>query len=464
MKICYRSLLPYPLCFGLLIMCFALFNVTYAKPTSVTTPVNPIDNTEVIEVDETLPLDDIQRFTTAISQIKRYYVKDVEDEELFENAIRGMLTGLDPHSAFLDEEDLNNLRASTTGKFGGLGIEVGMEDDVVKVISPIDDTPAQHAGVKAGDLIIRLDNTPVRGMELSEAVKLMRGEKGTPITLTIYRESEKKVIKLTVVRDIINIKSVKSDVLDSQYGYIRVSHFQQPSATRIKQAVSDIIKENKKPIKGWILDLRNNPGGLLDAAVDVSNLFLDSNKMGDNKYIVYTKGRIPSAMYNADATPGDILKNVPLVVLINEGSASAAEIVAGALQDHGRALIIGMPTFGKGSVQTILPIDEDAGIKLTTSLYYTPSGRSIQADGISPDVFIEMLVIVEQNGDEIDAVKEAHLTGHLDGADEDSAASTVSNEKDTGNLAHDDYQLYQALNILKSMAAVNRMQAKANTR
>lgn len=436
---------------GLLLISFSgLFNTAYAIPTAYADPG-----------EDALPLEDIQRFTNAISQIKRYYVEDVEDEELFENAIRGMLTGLDPHSTFLDEDALEDLRSSTTGKFGGLGIEVGMENELVKVISPIDDTPAQRAGIQPGDLILRIDDTPVRGLELSDAVKLMRGEKGTPIELTIYRKSAKKPLKIKLVRDIIKIKSVKSRVLDDEYGYIRVSHFQQPSAERIKQTIETINDDSKKPIKGWVLDLRNNPGGLLDAAIDVSNVFLDSSTMGENQLIVYTKGRIPGATYNATATPGDILKNMPLVVLINEGSASASEIVAGALQDHGRALIVGKPTFGKGSVQTVLPIDDDAGIKLTTSLYYTPAGRSIQAEGIKPDVTIDMLTIANNQHDDIGVIKEADLTRHLDNHNE-TVSDAKNDNDDSASLLREDYQLYQALNLLKSMTAVNRMQARAN--
>ncbi len=416
------------------------------------------------------PLEDIQRFTTAISQIKRYYVEQVNDEELFENAIRGMLAGLDPHSSFLDEDELNDLRSSTSGEFGGLGIEVGMENGVVKIISPIDDTPAHKAGVKPGDYIIKLDDKPVKGMELREAVNLMRGQKGSKITLTIVRKGEKKPLKIDIVRDVIHIQSVKSRLVEKHYGYIRVSHFQSPSAENITKAIKALNKKHKGKIKGWVLDLRNNPGGLLDSAIQVSDVFLNSDELGKNKLIVYTKGRLPSSLINAKATTGDALKNAPLVVLINEGSASASEIVAGALQDHGRAIIMGTPTFGKGSVQTVLPLDEIAGIKLTTSLYYTPSGRSIQAKGIHPDIIIQPLEIPQQESDNLAAfIKEADLEGHLENGNNKAAeqqagkANAKGAKNDKGPLVNRDYQLYEAVNLLKGMHALSKRDTDGKT-
>ncbi|MCD6055996.1 MAG: prc [Gammaproteobacteria bacterium] len=415
-----------------------------------------------------LPIDDIQQFTTVLGEIKHYYVKDVTDKALFENAIRGMLSGLDPHSTYLDENDLSDLETNTKGQFGGLGVEIGMENGLIKVISPIDDTPAKRAGLQAGDYILRLNETPVNGMDLTEVVKKMRGEKGSSLTLTIYRKSEKKPFQVKITRDIIKVNSVKSRVLDKEYGYLRISEFQEPSAALLKESITKIMKNNKMPVKGWILDLRDNPGGLLNAAVQISDMFLDTKTMGKNLAIVSTKGRIPGSTFIEEATPGDILNHAPLVVLVNEGSASASEIVSGALQDHGRALIVGNQTFGKGSVQTILPVDEKTAIKLTTSLYYTPSGRSIQAEGIKPDINITMLDISEQNEDDkLTIIREAELTGHLDNQQDKQTQkakgenTAVNNATDSSQLLHEDYQLYQALNMLKSMGAIHTMQAKS---
>ena len=321
----------------------------------------------------TLPVEELRTFSDVFGRIKNDYVESVEDKELLENAIRGMLTGLDPHSSYLDVDQFKELQVGTTGQFGGLGIEVGMEDGFVKVIAPIDDTPAKRAGVEAGDLIIRLDDTPVKGMSLNDAVKVMRGKPGTDIVLTIVREGMDKPLQITITRDIIKVKSVKSRMLEPGLGYLRVSQFQSKTADYLDDAVAKLKKESGGSLNGLILDLRNNPGGVLNGAVAVSDAFLSKG------LIVYTEGRIADSSLRFNATPDDVLDGAPMVVLVNQGSASASEIVAGALQDHKRAIIMGAQTFGKGSVQTILPLSGGTALKLTTARYYTPSGRSIQA-------------------------------------------------------------------------------------
>ena len=327
-----------------------------------------------------LPVDQIRTFAEVFAKIKKDYVENVEDGTLLENAIKGMLEGLDPHSSYLDEDAYLDLQEGTSGEFGGLGIEVGMEDGFIKVISPIDDTPAQKAGMQSGDLVIRLDETPVKGLSLNDAVTRMRGEPGTDITLTILREGEDKPLKITITRDVIKVKSVRTQTLEPGFGYLRISHFQSRTAEDARAGLQQLKQDNNGNLNGLILDLRNNPGGILSAAVGISDLFLDKG------LIVYTEGRIDDSRLKFNAKPADILDNAPMVVLVNAGSASASEIVAGALQDHKRAIIMGQKTFGKGSVQTVLPISNAAALKLTTARYFTPSGRSIQVSGIEPDV------------------------------------------------------------------------------
>lgn len=418
---------------------------------------------------ESLPLEDVQRFSTAIGQIKNFYVNQVDDKELFENAIRGMLSGLDPHSAYLDIEEFSDLKSQTDGEFGGLGIEVGMEDGYIRVVSPIDDTPAAEAGVEPGDIIVKLNDKPVKGMSLRDAVGMMRGAVGSPIDLTILRKDQKKLIQLTIVRDVIQIKSVKSKLMENDYGYLRVSHFQAKTFDHLKNSVESLKKLNKRPLKGIVLDLRNNPGGLLDSAIDVSDAFLDGNALKQNKLIVYTKGRIPSAEMQAKAKPGDVLNGIPIVVLINQGSASGSEIVAGALQDHKRAVIMGNTSFGKGSVQTVLPLDESRGVKLTTALYYTPLGRSIQAEGIKPDIIVEdMKVSASEDSSNIilALIRESDLDNHLGNgnvtekqkaaeAQEKNAKAHAAHLDESKPLASRDYQLHEALNLLKALNIVS---------
>ena len=394
-----------------------------------------------------LPLKELRTFTDVFASIKSNYVETVDDKVLIDNAVRGMLSGLDPHSSFLDNAAYTDLQVGTSGEFGGLGIEVGMEDGFVKVIAPIDDTPAQAAGVEAGDLIVRLDDTPVKGLTLKEAVDIMRGKPGTDITLTIVREGQANPIKATITRAIIKVRSVRSQTLDDGFGYVRITQFQSGTGDSVVQAVSDLKKENGGQLKGLVLDLRNNPGGVLNAAVDVSDAFL---KKG---LIVYTEGRTEGSRIEFSATSRDVLEGAPIVVLVNVGSASASEIVAGALQDHKRAIIMGTRTFGKGSVQTILPMNDGSALKLTTARYYTPSGRSIQAEGIIPDIALENMRLAAAEDSGLSAIKESDLSRHLGNgrSGEETPAGGARKTEEKKTVVADDYQLYEALNLLKGL-------------
>jgi len=400
-----------------------------------------------------IPLNELRSLTEVFGRIKQDFVEPVTDKELLENAIRGMLSGLDPHSTYLDAEGYKDLQVGTTGEFGGLGIEVGMEDGFVKVISPIDDTPAQRAGILAGDLIIRLDSKPVKGMTLQQAVNIMRGKVGTDIILTVVREGAEKPLEITITRDTIKVQSVKGRVLEEGYGYIRISQFQSHTGENLAKQIAKIRKESKNKINGLILDLRNNPGGVLNAAVEVSDAFLE------NGLIVYTQGRVPDSELKFTATPNELIDGAPMIVLVNGGSASASEIVAGALQDHKRAIIMGSQTFGKGSVQTILPLKNNTALKLTTARYYTPSGRSIQASGITPDIEIESIKVSSVESNDSVRIKEADLKGHLENADEEKIVKGKKSEGEGEkkvSLAQTDYQLYEALNMLKGLAILTK--------
>ncbi|RLA37417.1 MAG: peptidase S41 [Gammaproteobacteria bacterium] len=392
-----------------------------------------------------LPLQQLRLFTEVFGRIKQDYVIDVSDDDLLKYAIQGMLAGLDPHSSFLDAESFRDIRIGTSGQFGGLGIEVGMEDGFIKVISPIDDTPAKAAGVQAGDLIIRLDDTPVKGMTLNEAVKLMRGEPGEDIILTIVREGRDQPLKITVTRAIIKVKSVRSHILEEGYGYIRVSQFRARTGENLVAAANKLKESSGGKLKGMVLDLRNNPGGVLNGAVEVSDAFLDEG------LIVYTEGRIADSKLSFSATAGDVIDGAPLVVLVNGGSASASEIVAGALQDHTRALVVGSPTFGKGSVQTIMPIGEETALKLTTARYYTPNGRSIQAEGIVPDIALGRVRLAAIEGQDIGRIKEADLSRHLENGNGKKAADSKPAQSPAAAQIVDDYPLHEALNLLKGL-------------
>jgi carboxyl-terminal processing protease len=406
-----------------------------------------------------IPMEDVQRFSNAISEIKKYYVKPVSDKELFDNAIRGMLSGLDPHSSYLDENDFKELQTATNGEFGGLGIEVTMEEGVIKVVTPLVDTPAFKAGIKAGDYIIKLGPKSVQGLELKDAVDLMRGKPGSTIELTILRKGVNKPLTFTLVREKIQIKSVKSRLLDNQYGYVRLTQFQTMTSQDMEQAIAELKKQSGGDLKGLVLDLRNNPGGLLDSAIQISDAFLDKDKKGKPEMIVYTQGRLPGSKFTAMANPGDILHHAPMVVLINNGSASASEIVAGALKDNKRAIILGTRSFGKGSVQTVLPLDNKRGIKLTTALYFTPSGTSIQAKGITPDIVVEEVDVPTKPGEEkgnFTGFAEADLSGHLANQNNAEGVTEQQANKDDQLLLHEDYQLYAALTILKGLAVAQR--------
>ena len=426
-----------------------------------------------------LPIEELRAFTDVFARIKNDYVEPVEDKKLITEAINGMLTGLDPHSAYLDQDAFKDLQVGTQGEFGGLGIEVGMEDGFVKVVSPIEDTPAFKAGVKPGDLIVKLDDTPVKGMTLNDAVKRMRGKPGSAIRLTIMRKGVDKPIVLTLTRAVIKIRSVKSTMLDSGYGYVRVTQFQEHTGELLVEALNKLYKENKAPLKGLILDLRNDPGGLLNGAVAVTAAFVKPDSL-----VVYTEGRTEDAKMRLNASREhylrpmqvDYLKNlpegvksVPMVVLVNSGSASASEIVAGALQDHKRAVVMGTRTFGKGSVQTILPIGNGTAIKLTTARYYTPNGRSIQAKGIDPDIVVEDPTMTEEEDGM--RIREADLDKHLiNPADAeptpvkkpaDSIKAPPSEQPANGKkpvtlepgevVSKNDFQVNQALNLLKGL-------------
>jgi carboxyl-terminal processing protease len=401
-----------------------------------------------------LPFDELRMFTEVFGRIKRDYVEPVSDKKLLEDAIKGMLAGLDPHSAYLDQEQYEDLKEGTMGQFGGLGIEVTMENGFVKVVSPIDDTPAERAGIKAGDLVVRLDEKPVKGMSLGDAVNIMRGEPGSDILLTIIREGEPAPLKIAITRAIIKVKSVKQRLLEKDFGYLRISSFQSKTGQSVLEAVDALKKENEGALKGLVLDLRNNPGGVLNAAVEVSDAFLEKG------LIVYTEGRIKNSEMRFNAAPGDIVDGVPIVVLINAGSASASEIVAGALQDHKRAVIMGEKSFGKGSVQTILPTSGSAAVKLTTARYYTPSGRSIQAEGINPDIILARVKLESIAGaSDFKPVTEADLSHHLEnGKNQDSNDAIDSPESldDTGKTDEiKDYPLHEALTLLKGLSILN---------
>jgi carboxyl-terminal processing protease len=362
-----------------------------------------------------------------------------------------MLSGLDPHSSYLNTEQFNELRIGTSGEFGGLGIEVGMEDGFVKVVSPIDDTPAQRAGMQTGDLIIRLDDKPVKGLSLNEAVKLMRGKPGSDIVLTVVREGEDKPLRITITRAIIQVTSVKNRILEEGYGYVRVSHFQTKTTADMVKAIEKMKSESDGELNGLVIDLRNNPGGVLSAAVGISDAFLNEG------LIVYTDGREEDSRLRYSASQGDVLDGAPLVVLVNGGSASASEIVAGAMQDHGRGVVMGNKTFGKGSVQTIQNLANGGAVKLTTARYYTPSGRSIQAEGIDPDIVTDNLRLTKREESGIEPITESSLSGHLSNqsdADKDNAKTDKPEEKP--NLAEDDYQLNEALNLLKGLTILSR--------
>ena len=395
-----------------------------------------------VEEQSRLPLDELRTFADVFNQIRSGYVEEIDDSTLLEYAIQGMLTGLDPHSSYLSRDAFQDLQTSTTGEFSGLGLEVNMEDGYVKIIAPIDGSPAADAGLQTGDIIIKLGSVPVKGMSLNEAIELMRGPKGSEIELTIGRPGDGQPFTVTLKRDTIKVASVRQRFLEPGYGYIRIAQFQSNTGADVQSSLQKLAKEQS--LKGLVLDLRNNPGGVLRASVDVAGLFMEGGT------VVYTEGRLPNSDTSYDASEEDASKGVPLIVLINGGSASASEIVAGALQDNARAVIMGTPSFGKGSVQTVMPISESRAVKLTTALYFTPNGRSIQAEGIDPDVFVERAKVTTFS--EAGRVSEADLSGHLSNG---NGRSSSEKSRASGLLSTDN-QLYEALVLLKGINVLGR--------
>jgi len=388
-----------------------------------------------------VPVDELRAFAEVMERIRATYIEEVDDGELLKSAIRGMLHDLDPHSNYLTPDQFEDLQVTTTGEFGGLGIEVTMEDGFVKVIAPVDDSPASKAGIQAGDLILKIDDTFVKGLSLGEAVELMRGEIGSKIDLMVLSQGEEKPRQMNLKRDRIQTHSVKSKMLEPGLGYLRISQFQNNTGDDARKELAKLSKD--APLNGLILDLRNNPGGVLNGAVEVTDLFLD------NGLVVYTQGRDKASRTDFNARPGDALNSNPLVVLVNGGSASASEIVAGALQDQERAIVVGNRTFGKGSVQTVLPLSKDRALKLTTARYYTPKGRSIQAEGIAPDIAVDVVTKLEVRKDIY--LREADLPRHLDNENGDSYK-----QEEGSSLVQEDYALAQALSILKGVVLAQR--------
>ncbi|WP_233145311.1 S41 family peptidase [Wohlfahrtiimonas populi] len=401
-------------------------------------------------VKENLPVQQLLLFVNVFEQLRANYVEEVTEETLVNNAIKGMLSGLDPHSEFYDAESYKKVQEFTTGSFAGLGVEVVSEDGLIRIISPMDGSPAKKAGIQAGDLIIKIDSTAVQSVDVSKAVDMLKGEPGTEVVLTIIRESERSPLTIPVVRDVIKTESIKGELIDNEFGYIRLSQFQERSAEEMKTAIEDLNKQaaaKKAKVKGLILDLRNNPGGVLDQAAEIADLFLEAG------LIVYTQGRDPASRIDFMANPGDILAGAPLVVLINGGSASASEIVAGAIQDQRRGVVAGEKSFGKGSVQSVVNLAEGQGMKYTTALYYTPNGRSIQGEGISPN--IELLSLNVDSERNSNFIREENLAKRLNkGSDKEQSITTFTQSEKARGLAVSDNQLYEALNLLKSLIFV----------
>jgi carboxyl-terminal processing protease len=393
--------------------------------------------------DDTVDLEDIRNFTRVYQIVRQAYVEKLDNKTIMKAAISGMLENLDPHSEYLDKEGLDELDEDTTGQYGGLGIEVLQVEGSLKIVSPIDDTPASRAGIKPGDTIVKVDGMVIDNQNIDEAFKKLRGDPGSKITLTILHEKSDKPIDMPLVRERIAVTSVKVRQLDPGYVYIRLSQFQEDTATDMDKKLGDYITKNGAP-KGAVLDLRSNPGGLLTTAVAVADAFLDSGT------IVTTKGRLQDANLNFEAHPGDLLKGAPMIILTDNGTASAAEIVSGALKDNHRALIMGRRTFGKGVVQTVLPLDQDHAVKITTARYYTPNGTSIQAEGIKPDIALADLSVNKSDTPPQLIGSEADLRNHL--ANEKGTKDDKNASDDDGKLAIEDYALSQALNVLKGMA------------
>ncbi len=420
-----------------LILCLYLTTVSWFT-ISEELKISDQDTARALQERSRLPLQELRSFTQVFEQIRQGYIEKVEDQQLLENAITGMLLELDPHSAYLSKQDYQNLQENTSGYYGGLGIEISAEDGLIKVISPIDNSPAERIGIRAGDLIVEINGSSVRGLALPRAIAKLRGKKGSTINISVIRDDEDELLSFTIIRDEIYTSSVKRRILRPGFAYIRISQFQKDSGEDFVEALKNLKSDDSNigQLLGLILDLRNNPGGLVPAAVQVADALLDHGT------IVYTEGRLASANVTFNSTPGDLIQHIPIVVLINGGSASASEIVAGALQDHRRAVIVGTQSFGKGSVQTLLPLGDGRAVKLTTARYFTPKGRSIQAQGIEPDVIIprvDVQIPLQQK-----RLRESDLEGHLEVHQELGEKSKIEIE-DLNN----DNQLKEALNILR---------------
>jgi carboxyl-terminal processing protease len=404
-----------------------------------------------------IPLNELRVFAEVFDRISDAYVEEIDDRTLLENAIKGMLSQLDPHSAYLDVDTFSDLQEDTTGNYGGIGLEVSMDGGFLRVISPMDGTPAAREGVEAGDLIVELNDTPIKGLSLNDAIEGMRGAPGSEITMTIVREGDPTPREITLIREVIKVASVRSELLEDDYGYLRIAQFQSGTGTEVKKAIDDLQANGE--LSGLILDLRNNPGGVLQSAVEVSDVFISEG------LIVYTAGRLKNSDLRFSATTPDSTDGLAMVVLVNEGSASASEIVAGALQDHRRAVVMGVSTFGKGSVQTVLPLNNEKAIKLTTALYFTPNGRSIQAEGIVPDIWVARSTVTKIKSNPF-RIKERDLAKHLEnGNDSDKSDGTEKvdktakdkNKKEAKSveLASTDYQLNEALTLLKGLRVLS---------
>jgi carboxyl-terminal processing protease len=446
------------------ILCFALSSLLLFSSPSIADEDNysPLDSPSFFE--------GLNTFTAVFSQIKQMYVDEIDDETLFNNAIRGLIEGLDPHSSYLEPVDQSKVSESTMGKFGGLGIVIGTKGDYIEVVSPIDDTPAYRAGLKAGDIILQIGDQNVSQINLEEGVKLMRGAPGTTIKLTIGRPDIAPFV-VEITREIITVTSAKGLLLEDGIGYLRIAQFQRPTAEVVEKIIGDLVEKNESDLDSLIIDLRNNPGGLLDSSIDISNLFIDEPGI-----VVYTEGRTPSSNMSFPTKPGDILNGAPIVVLMNVGSASASEIVAGALQDHKRAIIMGEESFGKGSVQSMMGLQDGYGLKLTTARYFTPSGRSIQAKGISPDIALDNISLKSEDEEEsIDfSSQEKDLKNSLSAQDEEETTSedpteltpeeilksqdeiTDARDQEYVDLLMEDYYVHEAVNVLKALKIYNK--------
>ncbi len=451
MKLATLNNLPHSFARSTLAVCIlsTLVMTAFAADEPVIAPATPAiaETPEVSPNDLPLPLDEVRIFAQVLNQIRNAYVEPIDDKTLLENAIKGMLAGIDPHSSYVSNAAFDQLQESTTGEFGGLGVEVGIENGLIKIISPMDDSPASRAGIQAGDLIIKLNDTPAQEVTLGDTTDMLRGEPGTSIRLTILREGVAEPFEVTVVREIIRARSIRYREVEPGYGYVRISQFAAKTGDEVVEALEKMQVET--PLKGLVLDLRNNPGGVLQAAVGVVDAFITDG------LIVYTEGRIANSEMRFEATPEDPSKGVPLVVLINGGSASASEIVAGALQDHQRAIVMGTQSFGKGSVQTVLNLGNERAIKLTTSLYFTPNGRSIQATGITPDITIDRGQVTKIP-DSVVAYREADLNRHLgngNGTETEETAPVSAPElaAEAPEVLVEDYQLNEAINLLKGL-------------